>query len=127
MPELEIRFMNKKSSIYVAGHTGLVGSAIVRKLLKSGYKNLILKSHRELDLTNQKKTEAFFRKNKPEYVFLAAAKVGGIFANDTYPADFIYQNIMIQTNIISMSCKYGVKSFLISEAHAYIRNTARSR
>ncbi len=104
--------MNKNSLIYVAGHTGLIGSAIVRKLLKAGYKNLILKSHRELDLTNQKKTEAFFRKNKPEYLFLAAAKVGGIFANDTYPADFIYQNIMIQTNIIDTSYKYGVRKLL---------------
>jgi len=104
--------MKKNSLIYVAGHTGLVGSAIVRRLLKLGYKNLLFKTHRELDLTDKKKTEVFFKKELPEYVFLAAAKVGGIFANNRYPADFIYQNIMIQTNVIELAYRYRVKKLL---------------
>jgi len=104
--------MKKNSLIYVAGHTGLVGSAIVRRLLKLGYKNLLFKTHRELDLTDKKKTEVFFKKGLPEYVFLAAAKVGGIFANNRYPADFIYQNIMIQTNVIELAYRYRVKKLL---------------
>ncbi len=105
--------MNKNSLIYIAGHTGLIGSAILRRLLRAGYKNLILQTRSELDLTDQKKTEVFFKRERPEYVFQAAAKVGGIFANNTYPADFIYQNIMIQTNIVQMSYKYGVKKLLL--------------
>lgn len=104
--------MKKNSLIYIAGHTGLIGSAIVRELLKSGYKNLLLKKHENLDLTDQGKSELFFKKELPEYVFLAAAKVGGILANDTYPADFVYQNIMIQTNVIHSAYKYGVKKLL---------------
>lgn len=104
--------MNKDSLIYVAGHKGLVGSAIVRRLLKLGYKNLILKTHKKLDLTDRENTESFFKKELPKYVFLAAAKVGGILANKTYPADFIYQNIMIQSNVIDLSYKYGVKKLL---------------
>lgn len=104
--------MRKGSLIYVAGHTGLVGSVIVRRLLESGYKNLLLKSHKELDLTDKKKAEVFFKKELPEYVFLAAAKVGGIFANSKYPADFIYQNIMIQTNVIDLAYRYRVKKLL---------------
>ena len=104
--------MKKNSHIYVAGHTGLVGSAIVRRLLKLGYKNLLLKSHKELDLTNKEKVKIFFEKELPEYVFLAAAKVGGILANSKYPADFIYQNVMIQTNVIHLSHKYKVKKLL---------------
>jgi GDP-L-fucose synthase len=93
-------FVNKSSRIYVAGHRGLVGSAIVRRLESEGYRNLLLRTSKELDLTRQASVEAFFEKEKPDYVFLAAAKVGGILANNTYPADFIYRNIMIQTNII---------------------------
>lgn len=104
--------MKKKSSIYVAGHKGLVGSAIVKKLKLQGYKNIITRTHKELDLVDKKKVESFFAKEKPEFVFLAAAKVGGIYANNTYPAEFIYQNLMIQTNVIDLSYKYGVKKLL---------------
>jgi GDP-L-fucose synthase len=92
--------MEKTSKIYVAGHRGLVGSAIVRNLKNKGYNNIITKTHEELDLTNQQEVMRFFEQNKPEYVILAAAKVGGINANNTLPADFIYQNMMIQTNVI---------------------------
>ena len=98
--------------IFVAGHRGLVGSAIRRRLEAAGCGNLILRSHRELDLTRQAEVEAFFASEKPEYVFLAAAKVGGIWANSSYPAEFIYQNITIQTNIIHASYLSGVKKLL---------------
>ena len=104
--------MDLSSKIYVAGHKGLVGSAIVRALEKQGYDNLILRTHSELDLLDQKSTADFFKKEKPEYVFLAAAKVGGIMANRTYPADFIYQNLQIQNNIIHHSYLNGVKKLL---------------
>jgi GDP-L-fucose synthase len=104
--------MTKNSLIYVGGHTGLIGSAIVRRLLKLGYKNLLLRTHKELDLTDHKKTESFFKKELPEYVFLAAARVGGIHANSIYPAEFIYENLMIQTNVIDLSYRYGVKKLL---------------
>ena len=104
--------MDLSSKIYVAGHRGLVGSAIVRALEKQGYDNLILRTHSELDLLDQKSTADFFKKEKPEYVFLAAAKVGGIMANKTYPADFIYQNLQIQNNIIHHSYLNGVKKLL---------------
>jgi GDP-L-fucose synthase len=104
--------MNKDSKIYLAGHTGLVGSAIYRKLKNEGYTNIVTRSHKELDLTNQQQTQEFFQKEKPEYVFLAAAKVGGIKANDTYPADFAYINIMIESNVIKASYDYGVKKLL---------------
>jgi len=92
--------MNKTDKIYIAGHKGMVGSAIVRKLKAEGYNNLIYKSSSELDLTNQQAVKGFFELEKPDYVFLAAAKVGGIHANNIYRADFIYQNIMIESNII---------------------------
>jgi len=92
--------MNRHLRIFVAGHRGLAGAAIVRKLRSQGYENLILRSHDELDLKRQKQVEAFFEKERPEYVFLAAAKVGGIWANSTLPAEFIYDNLMIETNII---------------------------
>jgi len=104
--------MKKKSRIYVAGHNGLVGSAIVKNLLSKGYTNLILKNHAELDLTNQNNVKVFFEKEQPEYVILAAAKVGGIIANNTYRADFIYQNMMIQNNVIHHSYLSGVKKLL---------------
>ena len=104
--------MGKKSKIYVAGHKGMVGSAIVRKLQEKGYTNIIVRTHQELDLTDQKATREFFEKEKPEYVFLAAAKVGGILANNTYKADFIYQNLMIAANVIEASYRYGVKKLL---------------
>ncbi len=92
--------MDQSAKIYVAGHRGLVGSAIVRKLHSVGYTNLLLRTHAELNLTNQAATAAFFETEKPDYVFLAAAKVGGILANDTYPAEFIRDNLLIQTNVI---------------------------
>lgn len=104
--------MEKDSRIYVAGHAGLVGSAIVRRLAALGYTNILAKRHQELDLTDRVRTEMFFKDGMPKYVFLVAAKVGGILANNTYPADFIYQNLMIQTNVIDLSHKYGVKKLL---------------
>lgn len=104
--------MDKKSKIYLAGHRGLVGSAIKRKLESKGYSNLIFRTHGELDLTNQQAVNEFFEQEKPEYVFLAAAKVGGILANNTYPAEFIYENLMIEANIIHASYRNGVKKLL---------------
>ena len=104
--------MLKDSSIYVAGHNGMVGSAIVRLLLKSGYKNIITKSSKDLDLTNQASVDIFFSKIKPDFVFIAAAKVGGIFANNLFRADFIYDNIMIQANLINACKKYAVKKMV---------------
>ena len=102
----------KNSKIYIAGHRGLVGSAIKRKLEGQGYTNIIVKTHEELDLKDQKATEEFFQKEKPEYVFLAAAKVGGIIANDTYRAEFIYDNLQIQNNIIHQSYLNNVKKLV---------------
>ena len=104
--------MNKESKIFVAGHRGLVGSAIVRNLKSKGYNNLVVRTHNELDLTNQIAVREFFEKEKPEYVFLAAAKVGGINANNTAPADFIYENLMIQNNVIKASHDFCVKKLL---------------
>ncbi len=104
--------MEKDSKIYVAGHRGLTGSAIVRKLEKEGYKNLLLKTSAEVDLRNQHSVKEFFDQEKPEYVFLAAAKVGGINANNIYPADFIYDNLCIQNNVIHQSYKKEVKKLL---------------
>ncbi len=104
--------MNNNAKVYVAGHRGLVGSAIMHKLREVGCKNILVKTHEELDLTNQAQVVTFFEKEKPEFVFLAAAKVGGIVANNTYKAEFIYQNIMIAANVIHASYKYGVKKLL---------------
>ncbi|MDI6716131.1 MAG: GDP-L-fucose synthase [Actinomycetota bacterium] len=104
--------MRSNSKIYVAGHRGLVGSAIVRKLEAEGYTNLILRTSSELDLTDGPAVKAFFEAEKPEYVFLAAAKVGGIWANSHYPADFIYNNLAIQVNVIHNAYLYGVKKLL---------------
>jgi len=104
--------MNKDSKIYVAGHNGMVGSAIVRRLKDLGYTKIVTKSRKELDLTNQFQVNQFFHFERPEYVFLAAAKVGGIKANDDFRADFIYENIMIQSNIIKASHDNGVKKLL---------------
>ena len=104
--------MNLDAKIYVAGHRGLVGSAIVRNLEAKGYKNIIYRTHKELDLTNQEAVRIFFKEEKPEYVFLAAAKVGGIHANNTYPADFIYENLMIQNNVIKAAHDFEVKKLL---------------
>lgn len=104
--------MNKDSKIYVAGHTGLVGSAILRCLQFQGYKNFILRTHQELDLEIQKDVNDFFERERPEYVFLAAAKVGGIYANNTYPADFIYNNLIIETNVLHSAYLDGVRKLL---------------
>ena len=104
--------MREDSRIYVAGHRGLVGSAILRKLQELGYKNIVCKTHQGVDLTRQDKVEEFFDQERPDYVFLAAAKVGGIFANNTYPAEFIYNNLAIQTNIIHASNLFNVKKLL---------------
>ncbi len=100
------------SKIYIAGHRGMVGSAIKRKLEKSGFANLIYRTSSELDLRNQDAVNDFFKQEQPEYVFLAAAKVGGILANNTYKAEFLYDNLMIQNNIIDASYKHGVKKLL---------------
>lgn len=118
--------MDKHSKIFVAGHRGLVGSAILRQLGNRGYDNLILKTHKELDLRNQAETEAFFKEERPEYVFLAAAFVGGIMANSLYRADFIYNNLQIQNNVIHFSHKYGVKKLLfLGSTCIYPRNAAQ--
>ena len=104
--------MEKSSKIYVAGHRGMVGSAIVRKLQAEAYTNLVLRTSSELDLRNQSQVENFFTSEKPEYVFLAAAKVGGIMANNTYRADFLYENLMIESNVIHQSYVHKVKKLL---------------
>jgi GDP-L-fucose synthase len=104
--------MDLNEKIYIAGHLGLVGSAIVRELEIKGYSNLLLRSHKELDLTNQREVNNFFQDEKPDYVILAAAIVGGIHANNTYPADFIYQNMMIEANVIHSAYKSNIKRLL---------------
>ena len=104
--------MEKSAKIFVAGHRGMVGSAIVRRLEKDGYQNIIVKRSSELDLRNQQAVEEFFAKEKPDYVFLAAAKVGGIMANNTYRADFLYENLMIESNVIHQSYVHKVKKLL---------------
>ncbi len=104
--------MNKNSRIYVAGHRGMVGSAIVRKLRSEGFENLIFRTSKELDLRNQAAVTDFFKSEKPEFVFLAAAKVGGIVANNTYRADFLYENLAIQTNVIGQAYESGVQKLL---------------
>ncbi|EMG36123.1 NAD dependent epimerase/dehydratase family protein, partial [Desulfocurvibacter africanus PCS] len=101
--------MDKGSSIYIAGHRGLVGSAIARRLRTEGFANILTRTHKELDLLEQAAVRRFFEIEKPEYVFLAAAKVGGIHANDSYPAEFIRDNLYIQTNVIDAAWKSGVK------------------
>ncbi len=104
--------MEKESKIYVAGHNGLVGRALMRQLEKEGYRNLITRSFSDLDLRNQSNVYRFFEKERPEYVFLAAAKVGGILANSTYPASFLYDNLAVELNVIDASYKTGVKKLL---------------
>jgi GDP-L-fucose synthase len=101
--------IDKSAKIYVAGHRGLVGSALVRRLQQGNYSNIIGRTHAELDLLDQQATSAFFEQEKPEYVYLAAAKVGGIHANNTYPASFIYENLLVQNNVIQSAHKAGVK------------------
>ena len=101
--------MEKNSKIYVAGHRGMVGSAIVRELQRQGYENLILRTHTQLDLTRQDQVEKFFAIEKPEYVFLAAAKVGGIVANQSAQADFMYQNVILEMNVIHAAWQNGCR------------------
>jgi len=118
--------MNKKSKIYVAGHKGMIGSAICRALEKRGYINVISKTHKALDLTRQDKVERFFAKERPDYVFLAAARVGGIHANNAYPAEFIYQNTMIQSNIIHSSYLHHVKKlFFLASSCVFPKKTGQ--
>ncbi len=115
--------MLTSDKIYVAGHTGLVGSAVIRKLQQEGYVNIITAAHKELDLTNQQEVHIFFGVHKPDYVFLCAGTVGGIMANNTRRAEFIYDNIMMQTNIIDAAYRYGVKKLLvIGSSCIYPRN-----
>lgn len=104
--------MNKDSKIYVAGHRGLVGSAIIRRLETSGFTNIVTRTHSDLELTNQDAVNSFFERERPEYVFLSAAKVGGIGANSAYPAEFIYENMMIGFNVVHASYAHGVKKLL---------------
>lgn len=110
--KLSIRYMELNSKIYIAGHRGMVGSAIMRNLQNKGYNNIITRTSKELDLRNQQAVADFFASEKPEYVFLAAAKVGGIQANNVYRADFIYENLMIQNNVIHQSYVNGVKKLM---------------
>ena len=112
MPTIPSRYMNLKSRIYVAGHGGLVGSAIYRALIAQGYCNVITRSRSELDLLDGRAVTQFFKEERPEFVFMAAAKVGGILANNIYPADFIRENLIIQCNVIDASKIAGVKRFL---------------
>ena len=115
--------MNRSSKIYVAGHRGLVGSALVRQLRAAGYSNLLVRSHGELDLTERQAVREFFVQERPQCVFLAAAKVGGILANSTYPADFIGENLLIQTNVIHEAYRAGVERLLfLGSSCIYPRN-----
>ena len=118
--------MNKTDSIFVAGHHGLVGSAIIRCLQRHGFDNLLTRTRAELDLTNQAAVNEFFDIERPQYVFLAAARVGGIYANSTYPADFIRENLQIQTNIIDAAWKSGVSKLLLWGVHVPTPNSLRS-
>ena len=104
--------MIETTKIYVAGHQGMVGSAVVRKLKSLGYNNILSRSHNELDLTNQAQVEKFFKAEKPDQVYLCAGKVGGVHANNTFPAEFIYDNLMIESNVIHNAWRVGVKKLL---------------
>jgi len=115
--------INLKSKIYVAGHKGLVGSAIIRKLKKKGYENVIFRSKKQLDLKNQKKVYSFLKRNKPDFIFIAAAKVGGIYSNDKYRAEFIFENLSIQVNIIHSAYLCGIKNLIfLGSSCVYPRN-----
>ena len=111
-PKIISNNMEKSAKIYVAGHRGMVGSAIVRELNKLGFNNIVVRTSAELDLRNQSRVEAFYQSEKPEYVFISAAKVGGILANNTYRAEFLYDNLSIQNNLIHFAHVYGVKKLL---------------
>ena len=116
--------MNRDARVYVAGHQGLVGGAIWRRLEKAGFTNLIGRTSKELDLREQAAVQRFFAEEKPDYVFLAAARVGGIRANNTYPAEFIYDNLMIQTNVLHQSYVHGCKSSCFWGVPAFIPSCA---
>jgi GDP-L-fucose synthase len=119
--------VEKDAKIYIAGHRGMVGSAIVRKLKSEGFENLLFRTSSELDLRNQAAVEDFFATEKPDYVFLAAAKVGGIVANNTYRADFLYENLLIEANIIHNAYVTGVKNCCFWVHPVFTRNWLRSR
>jgi GDP-L-fucose synthase len=110
---MEVFKLEKESRIFVAGHNGMVGSALVRSLINHGYSNILLRSHSELDLTNQAETQNFFTDEKPEYVFLAAAKVGGIYANSAFPADFIMENMLIECNVLNSAYSNNIKKLML--------------
>ena len=115
--------INKSSKIYIAGHTGLVGSAILRRLKKKGYTNIICRTRKQLDLKNQKKVFNFLKKNKPDFIFIAAAKVGGIFSNNKYKAEFIFDNISIQSNLINGAYQNGIRNLIfLGSSCVYPRN-----
>jgi GDP-L-fucose synthase len=115
--------MERDAKIYIAGHRGLVGSAIMRRLVAKGYTNLVYRTHKEMDLERQADVQEFFEKERPEYVFLAAAKVGGILANKTYPAEFIYSNVIVQSNVIHSSYLFAVRKLLfLGSSCIYPRN-----
>jgi GDP-L-fucose synthase len=118
--------MNRDSRIYVGGHGGLVGTAILRRLQSEGFNNLVIRKHTELDLCRQADVEDFFRQESPEYVFLAAAKVGGILANDSYPAEFIRENLLMQTNVIDAAWRHGVRKLVfLGSSCIYPRDTSQ--
>lgn len=119
--------MQQDAKIYVAGHRGLVGSALVRQLQARGYRDLLLRTHAELDLTDAQATDAFFAQEQPDYVFLAAAKVGGIVANNSYPAEFIRDNLAIQTSVIHAAYRHGVQRLLFLGRAASTPSSRRSR
>ena len=112
--------MNPNDKIYIAGHRGMVGSAILRKLQAEGYNNFVFRTSRELDLRNQEAVKAFFKAENPKHVFLAAAKVGGILANNTYRGEFIYDNLMIQSNIIHSAYESGVEKITLPGVFLYL-------
>lgn len=119
--------MQKNEKIFVAGHRGLVGSAITRELKNKGYTNIITRTHNELDLTNNHAVELFFEEQKPDYVILSAAKVGGIHGNNTFPVEFFTENMKIQLNVIENSFKTMLKNYCFSAQAAFIRKMRRSR
>ena len=117
--------MNHNDKIYIAGHSGLVGSAIIRELEAQGFNNLLVRTHKELNLINQSQVKKFFNEEKPDYVILAAGKVGGIYANNTYPADFIYQNMMIEANVMHSAYENNVKRLLFLGSSCIYPRTAK--
>ena len=117
--------MNHNDKIYIAGHSGLVGSAIIRELEAQGFNNLLVRTHKELNLINQSQVKNFFNEEKPDYVILAAGKVGGIYANNTYPADFIYQNMMIEANVMHSAYENNVKRLLFLGSSCIYPRTAK--